>query len=78
MFQYNVNLSIGEFHLVFGSLQGKMISNQKEMASLVKPDGLYDETITDSEQYEKLAKENREIKELIDRLYKETGDQLQS
>jgi hypothetical protein len=74
---YNVNLSIGDFHLVFSSIQDKVLANEKVIKGLVTYD-VYDEIISDQEKYDRLIQENIKLNALNDRLYKETDKQLKA
>lgn len=74
--EYNVKLSVRDFHLVFGTLQDKMLSNQDEMKSMVTYENLYDMVISDEEKYKKLEEESEYIRGLLRYLYDETNEQL--
>ena len=73
---YNVTLNVGEFHTIFAALQDKQIANENEMESLIVYNFPEDSTIKDQEKYDRLTKQNKEIKDLMTRLYDETNKQL--
>ena len=79
MKDFSIELSIGEFHMIYSALLDKKFSNEKVMESLIEYDAtvsLYDEKISDPDLYARLVKQNAELQTLIDELYRVTGAQL--
>lgn len=75
---YNINISLGEYHLIFAALQEKSRANKAKMASMesYEGDNIYDEVISNPTMYISLQQQNGEIDALMDFLYDVTGKQL--
>jgi hypothetical protein len=67
---YTVNLKVSEFHLVFITMQNKVLENEITMKSLVRYENLYDEVIENQEKYYGLVKENKKLHSLLDTFHK--------
>jgi hypothetical protein len=75
---YTINLKVPEFHLIFGTLQNKMLENESKMNSLIRYENLYDKVINDQEEYNNLVEQNEGLNALLKKLYDDTNNQHNS
>lgn len=76
---YTVKLSLEDYHLLWGMMYEKSNQNSdkiKELVAYTMTDNGWEQVDLDIEKINTLKKENEVMKDLMDRLYNETGEQL--
>lgn len=76
---FKITVCLEEFHLIHGALAEKRNANEKKMEEMFvkeSPDAIFAMKISNQKEYDKLQRENEEITILLEKIFKETGEQL--